>query len=301
MGGDHGRQLGRLDPVEPLDRRVRPGQPAGLRPVLAGADHQRPHLRGVGEQAERPADRRRPLQRGEQPEERHPQHAGSVRGPAADPASNQAAGAPTGTTSARSASSAGHQLGVLGAVEQDQVGAAQRAPVERPSSAHRPPRWTAAGRPRCRRRRSGGRARSWPAGTAAGRAARRSGRGSRRARRPAPAAGTPRRPRTASSSQQRASRNAPARQPPRLAQHRAPGWRCRARAGCSPRRRRRRWRAGPRSARPCGDATGRRTSRTPAPSRGPTLPGAGQRPAGAVTRPGPAGRPRRCGPRRPPR
>ncbi len=90
--------------------------------------------RVVREQAERPADRRGPLQRGEQPEERHPQDVRSVRGPAADPASNQAAGAPTGTTSARSASSAGTSS-ACSALSSRTRSALRRAPaVQRVSS-----------------------------------------------------------------------------------------------------------------------------------------------------------------------
>ena len=136
MGGDHGRQLGRLDPVDPLHRRVGPGQPAGLGPVLARPDHQRPHPRGVREQAERPADGRGSLQRGEQPEERHPQDvrvgARAGRRPGGEPGGRR-----TDRHHQRPVGQLGrHQLGVLGAVEQDQVGAAQGPAVQRVQQPH---------------------------------------------------------------------------------------------------------------------------------------------------------------------
>ena len=60
-------------PVQPLHPRVAGGQSLRLGPVLAAADHGHPHPRVAGQQPDRGADRRGALQRGEQPEEDHPQ------------------------------------------------------------------------------------------------------------------------------------------------------------------------------------------------------------------------------------
>ncbi len=71
--GDQLGQPGGRHPVQPLHPRVAGGQPLRLGPVLAAADHGHPHPRVAGQQPDRGADRRGALQRGEQPEEDHPQ------------------------------------------------------------------------------------------------------------------------------------------------------------------------------------------------------------------------------------